>query len=421
MMRRRQSSPDLLTPRNLVAAVAILALLFIAGFVVFRPTPAEEIEVPNVVGLGAGEATAQLVDLGLQVDTEHVERADQAPGTVLGQEPPAGTAVDVASRVLLQIAREATASASDSAEVMVPDVVGMQVEAAVEALDGLGLAYVTERIARDDVAPGTVVGQDPEADTTVGPGSSVRLEVADEPAPAANVIAWILALPPDAPPGPPEFQGYQHLLDGTCQLLADGVATEDHDLQGLDEETGGLYGGLAAACLAAFHGQPDRWADADAVFDGLGPPDGCVNVAAYDLLRRLVEAHRSNPAGEFSEADPSVAHAPPCPTISALEPTQGPPGTQVRILGTNLDQVLKIFVYFENGGVDDPTAQPDGDSLIFTMGGSPGDGQVCVAIVAGDQWEAAGHLFDIVDPLIPASQPGTSALPGGIGECPPES
>jgi hypothetical protein len=416
MIRRRQPSAGLLTPRNLAGA-AVLALLFIAGLVIFWPRPVEAIEVPNVIGLMAGEATGQLADLGLQVDTEYVEGTEATDGTVLGQEPPAGTTVGTASRVLLRIAREV--ASSEPAEVTVPDVVTMPVDAAVELLDGLGLAYVTERVPRDDVAVGTVVGQDPEAGTVVGPGSSVRLEVADEPAAAANIIAWILSLPPDAPPGPPEFQAYQYLLDRNCPDLAARVSTEGDDLQRLDEETDGLYGGLAAACLAAFHGQPDRWAEADAAFDGLGLPEGCVNVAAYDLLRRLVEGHRSNPTGVFQEADPSEAHAPPCPTISALEPAQGPPGTQVRIRGTNLDQVLKIFVYFRNGDVDDPPAPLDGDSLVFTMGGDADDGQVCVAIVAGDQWEAAGHVFTIVDPMSTPVPSGASTSPDGIGACPP--
>jgi beta-lactam-binding protein with PASTA domain len=66
--------------------------------------------------------------------------------------------------------------------VEVPDLDGLQAEAAQEAVDGAGLELAAERGGGllDDILPGepAVCEQDPEPDTLVRPGSVVRVRVA---------------------------------------------------------------------------------------------------------------------------------------------------------------------------------------------------------------------------------------------------
>lgn len=67
--------------------------------------------------------------------------------------------------------------------VEVPDLDGLEVEAAQEAVDGAGLELAVERGdgLLDDILPGepAVCEQDPEPDTLVRPGSLVRVRVAE--------------------------------------------------------------------------------------------------------------------------------------------------------------------------------------------------------------------------------------------------
>ncbi|MGQ0609203.1 MAG: PASTA domain-containing protein, partial [Chloroflexota bacterium] len=355
----RRRAPRLLLPRLLtppvIAIGALLALLTGGAIAVMWPDGDGDVTVPSVVGLPVGEAVAELASLGLEVETRTVARDDVEPGTVVAQEPRESTSVGPGSRVRLDVAEEVDASASadganasasdgdvdatasdeegdptasadeagpsEGARIVVPNVVSMLVDAAVAELTELGLVTETRIVAPDGAAPGTVIAQEPAGGVSVAPGSRVRLDVAGEAPAEVNVIAWILGLGPSAPTGPPEFQAYQLLLDGSCATLAERLQTDGDDLRTLDDAAQRLYAGTAAACLAALHGQPERWADAENALQGLEPPVSCVDVTAYELLRRLVDAHASSPSAQFVAAnDPAAAHAPPCPTTTQIAP-----------------------------------------------------------------------------------------------------
>src|SRR5688500_485042 len=110
MNRQRRHSRSLLTPRNL-AAVGVLALLFLIGLFFLGPRNGT-IEVPNVVGLTAGNATGVLTSLGFDVDIEEVADDEATVGTVVRQVPEFGSSVPAGSHVVIQIAVETAASSS---------------------------------------------------------------------------------------------------------------------------------------------------------------------------------------------------------------------------------------------------------------------------------------------------------------------
>ena len=412
-------------PRRLgtpILAIGALAAVLVGAVVVVAITGGgdDEVTVPNVVGLAAGDAAQQLVDLGLETGSLQVRRDDVEPGTVVAQEPAPGTVVDAGTHVQLEVA-EADPGASAGA-VEVPDVVGLPVNDAVAALDALGLVASTTLEARDDVSPGTVVGQGPEGGTPVDPGTSVGLIVAQEPAATETIVAWILGLAPGAPQGPPEFQAYELLFGLQCGPLAEGLQTEGTDLSALSDSARALYGGAAAACLAAFEGQADRWAQAESAVQQLDRPVSCLDVAAYDLLVRLVDAHRADPSARIVAATGgSGALEPPCPTITGLSPSQGPPGTVVTVIGINLDKREQVVIHhLDSGNVDDlqdPPRLPE--SFAVTVDGDPGS-WACIVVVAATGWNASGVLFRIEEPAGPSGL-ASGAPPVEPEGCPPPS
>jgi eukaryotic-like serine/threonine-protein kinase len=153
----------------------------------------ERTAIPDVVGQPQEQAEAALGDAGFQVGTQEQEDADAEPGTVLAQDPPAGTQAAAGTRVTLTIA-------TAPAEVEVPDVVEEERDAARQALEDAGFTVrvVDEPVETPD-EDGFVTGQDPGAGETAEPGSRVtitvgRFELPDDPEPEPT------ASPTEEPP-----------------------------------------------------------------------------------------------------------------------------------------------------------------------------------------------------------------------------
>ena len=74
------------------------------------------------------------------------------------------------------------------------------------------------------------------------------------------MVKWVLSLGPDAPTTPAiEIEPYLWLLKRDC---AGALRSADRVFGNQDDPRGAVYRGAANACLAAFHGQPQRWAPA---------------------------------------------------------------------------------------------------------------------------------------------------------------
>jgi len=138
--------------------------------------PADQVTVPDVVGLTEEEARIDLRDANLEPVTEGV--ADPAPvGQVLAQDPAAGREVDEDSRVTLRVSTGPEQKA-------VPGVVGRTEDEARFILVGAGFQVGDVARQRDEQAPaGEVLSQSPQADTVVDTGSTVTLVVSSGPAP----------------------------------------------------------------------------------------------------------------------------------------------------------------------------------------------------------------------------------------------
>ena len=153
----------------------------------------EKTAIPDVVGRPQDQAEAALGDAGFQVGTQEQEDADAEPGTVLAQDPPAGTQAAAGTRVTLTVA-------TAPAQVEVPDVVEEERDAARQALEDAGFTVrvVDEPVDTPD-EDGFVTGQDPGAGEMAEPGSRVtitvgRFELPDDPEPEPT------ASPTEEPP-----------------------------------------------------------------------------------------------------------------------------------------------------------------------------------------------------------------------------
>ncbi|MFE3553476.1 Stk1 family PASTA domain-containing Ser/Thr kinase [Streptomyces sp. NPDC059193] len=134
-------------------------------------TGAPKAPVPSVRNLTYEDAEKALKDKGFQVDRKLEESARPA-GTVLEQNPAAGTEAEANSVVTLTVAKE-------QSKAVIPDLKGKTKEDAAKALEAvnLKLGSVTE-MDFPGAAPKTVTGQSPQAGAQLEVGKTVNITIA---------------------------------------------------------------------------------------------------------------------------------------------------------------------------------------------------------------------------------------------------
>jgi beta-lactam-binding protein with PASTA domain len=143
----------------------------------------EMVTVPSVIGKSATEATEALVEAGFEVPAPEKEASSEAPGTVLRQEPNAGSKSEKGSLVRLVISGEpeadtAEAAPEEPAKVEVPRVLGMPINRARGKIEKAGLTVGSVREREDpELSSRRVLSQSPRQGTEVEPGSAVDLVI----------------------------------------------------------------------------------------------------------------------------------------------------------------------------------------------------------------------------------------------------
>jgi beta-lactam-binding protein with PASTA domain len=134
------------------------------------------VSVPNVIGLSEARAEDVVTGAGLVFgDPIMVRLPDRPEGTVVAQEPGAGSSVAPGSTVIPTVSTQREL-------VAVPDVIGMSEAEALVTLSSAGLKLTgSEEVRSPTVAAGQVVASDPPAGTTVAVGTGVDLTVAASP------------------------------------------------------------------------------------------------------------------------------------------------------------------------------------------------------------------------------------------------
>lgn len=134
----------------------------------------EQVQVPTVIGENATTAKNRLTDAGFEVVIEFEASEDVPPNDVISQDPEGGTMAEVGSVVTLLVSEA-------EEQVAVPQVIGLSLEQAQQALLDVGLAFDIQREFSDTVPLDHVIDTDPAVNEEVGEGFRVQLIVSNGP------------------------------------------------------------------------------------------------------------------------------------------------------------------------------------------------------------------------------------------------
>ncbi|MEX0767865.1 MAG: PASTA domain-containing protein [Microthrixaceae bacterium] len=175
---------------GLLVVVALLALTVFAFSASLQSNSSsnqvDQVTVPRMAGRTLAEAQTQLEGLGLVVETEYTSNEVIAPDTVIGQDPVAGSRLEVGEQVVLRV--------SDGlAGVDLPDFSGMKTPEALRVLKTIGLLGEVENVFDEIVPQNLIIGSLPAGGSRAAPGSTVKLLVSQGPEP--RTVPQILGKP----------------------------------------------------------------------------------------------------------------------------------------------------------------------------------------------------------------------------------
>ena len=139
------------------------------------------VTVPDLTNYVQSDAEQQLKDLGVSVLVTQAVDTSVASGAVIRTDPAAGTQVEAGSTVIVYISRPQVATTTK-----VPSLIGLTVDDARTLLvqNRLGLGSQTEQYS--DQPAGAIIGQDPQAGSTVKLNDRVNIVVSAGPEPESE-------------------------------------------------------------------------------------------------------------------------------------------------------------------------------------------------------------------------------------------
>jgi serine/threonine-protein kinase len=153
--------------------LALLLLAAAAAAVLLKPFSPTQVTVPKVVGKSASRATVALEHDKFKVKTHGVQ-SSKRPGTVVSQDPSAGTEVDEKSTVDLGVS-------SGPGQQLVPDVRNLPLKQALQQLNQAGFKVSQDLQPSLVIQKGLAIKTSPPKDTLADRGSDVRLLVSSGP------------------------------------------------------------------------------------------------------------------------------------------------------------------------------------------------------------------------------------------------
>lgn len=133
----------------------------------------EEVEMPDLKGLSRSDAEAKLKKLGLKVGTISEKYSSEEAGTIVSQDPRAGSKISKGQSVDLVISK-----GEKKKTALVPEVSGTNADNAKSALTSRGFKVNVTKQASAEPA-GTVISQSPASGSEQTEGSTVEIVVSD--------------------------------------------------------------------------------------------------------------------------------------------------------------------------------------------------------------------------------------------------
>ncbi len=173
----------------------------------------EGVEVPDVVGMTEAEGVANLSNKGFVVNKTEGYDAYIKEGSIITQEPAAGSKAPSGTTVTIRISR-----GEENTKIPVPDLMGRSEEDAMAVLveAGLNLGVVSEVNYEDPNLSGLVCYQSYSAGTFVDAGTTIDISISIGPAEATFMFIESISAPT-----PEEDPHYQAGTAVTVTLMAD--------------------------------------------------------------------------------------------------------------------------------------------------------------------------------------------------------
>jgi beta-lactam-binding protein with PASTA domain len=137
------------------------------------PPPPTTVAVPDVTGQSAADAQSNLEAAGFVVSVVEDASTDVEAGFVIGTNPAAGTEVAPGTAVAITVS-------SGPGDAVVPDLIGLSVDEATSAAEGVGLTVAFVQDPENPDPDGVVVAQDPAPGATVEAGSEITADLSPD-------------------------------------------------------------------------------------------------------------------------------------------------------------------------------------------------------------------------------------------------
>lgn len=134
----------------------------------------EELTMPDLKGLTKAEAEAKLTKMGLKLGTVYEKNSDEEAGTVIQQDPNAGSKISKGQEVDLIVSKGKKAK-----KAAVPNVTGATLENAQNTITARGLKVGSVTKQQSSQTAGTVISQSVAGGTEADEGTSIDLVIAE--------------------------------------------------------------------------------------------------------------------------------------------------------------------------------------------------------------------------------------------------
>ena len=134
----------------------------------------EELTMPDLKGLTKSEAEAKLTKMGLKLGTVYEKNSDEEAGTVIQQDPNAGSKISKGQEVDLIVSKGKKAK-----KAAVPNVTGATLENAQNTITARGLKVGSVTKQQSSQTAGTVISQSVAGGTEADEGTSIDLVIAE--------------------------------------------------------------------------------------------------------------------------------------------------------------------------------------------------------------------------------------------------
>ncbi|NFS08763.1 Stk1 family PASTA domain-containing Ser/Thr kinase [Clostridium botulinum] len=210
------------TNKKLILGIAMAVLFLVVGsvsaYLAFNKSGGKKVEVPNVVGLTKEEAQKVLSEKKLKLVVAQKVKNEKKEGTIIESYPKSGEKVAENSEVRVSI--------SSGNVVVVPNLKGMELEAAKKAIQDLKLKVGNVKYEfNDNVAAGKVISQTPDIDAELKEGEEISLVISNGPEIKYSTVPNLIGK---------SIDGAQNALANAGLSMGDSKAiiTEDQSLDG---------------------------------------------------------------------------------------------------------------------------------------------------------------------------------------------